>query len=88
MTSIAKSTRVALAIAVVSLATAGAASAGAFHPDPFVSTGAPADVYSPADVQPLGSSWSSIIPAGWKWAPESHIARFHLNRGGCNECTL
>jgi len=64
MTSIAKNTRVVLAVAVLALATAGAAAA---------------DVQRPADVQhPAGSSWSSITPAGWKWAPESRIARLHL----------
>jgi len=80
MTSIAKSTRVVLAVAVLALATAGAAAAdvqhpvGAFHPNPakWGSTG------------PAGSSWSSITPAGWKWAPDGRVARFHLTGSGCD----
>ena len=86
MTSIAKTARMALAVAVLALATAGAASADAFHPHPFLQRGvAPADVHRPADyARPAGSSWSSIIPAGWKWAPEGRVARFHLTGSGCN----
>jgi len=89
MTAIAKTARVALAVAALALTTAGAASAGASHPDPFVSTGAPADVYpalhaNPSDYygRPLGSSWSSLTPAGWKWVLQSRVARFHLTIGG------
>ncbi len=47
MTSIAKTARVALAVAVLALTTAGAASADAFHPDPFLQRGAPADAFHP-----------------------------------------
>jgi len=76
MTSIAKTARMALAVAVLALATAGAASADAFHPDPFLMRGvAPADVHRPADY---------ARPAGWKWAPEGRVARFHLTGSGCN----
>jgi hypothetical protein len=75
MTTIAKTTRAALAVAVLALATAGAASADVQNPTTHAN---PSDYASPA-----GSSWSSITPAGWKWAPESRIARFHPNVGGC-----
>ena len=48
MTSIAKTARVALAVAVLALTTAGAASADAFHPDPFLQRGvAPGDAFRP-----------------------------------------
>ena len=55
MTSIAKHTRVVLAVAALALATAGAASADVYHPDPFVSTGAPADVFHPDPYQSRAS---------------------------------
>jgi len=77
MTSIAKNTRMVLAVAVLALATAGAAAAdvqhpvGAFHPNPakWGSTG------------PAGSSWSSITPAGWKWGEDGRIT--HFSPRGC-----
>ncbi len=48
MTSIAKTARAALIVAILALATAGAASADAFHPDPFLQRGvAPADAFHP-----------------------------------------
>ena len=84
MTTIAKTARAALAVAVLALVSAGAASADAFHPDPFVSTGRPGRRVTarPRTSNPGRRSGRGTTPARPPAGLEPHLAR-PPNVGGC-----
>ena len=72
MTTFAKTLRVSIAVGLLALTTAGAASADVFKPNPYLSRGA----FTPNPYQ----SRDYYHPGSDVW---SHLTRFHLTIGGC-----